>query len=156
MNRKLIVWLVAAAIALGAVVALATPVPAVMKAVAAQELAELQGAGAWVIDVRTNSEYVTGHIPNALNVPLDQLQSTAAGWPKTQPIIVYCATGARSAEAATFLGGQGFKKVYDLDRGIIAWTGQVVGGRDTAALPVGPGVVKTAGKPVFIDFAGSA
>lgn len=156
MNRKLIVWLVAAAIAVGAVVALTTPVPAVKKTVTAQELAELQGAGGWVIDVRTNSEYVTGHIPNSLNVPLDQLQKTAAGWPKTQPIIVYCATGARSADAATFLASQGFEKVYDLDKGMVAWSGQVVGGRETAAVPAGPGVVKTAGKPVFIDFAGSS
>lgn len=70
MNRKLIVWLVAAVIAVVAAAALTTPVPAVKKSISAQELAELQGSGAWVIDVRTNSEFITGHLPNSLSAGL--------------------------------------------------------------------------------------
>ena len=156
MSRKLIVWLGGIAVIAGVMYSLSTPVPAVNKLIKGQELAQLQTAGAWVIDVRSNSEYISGHLPNSLNVPLDQLAQVSSTWAKTQPVIVYCATGARSAEAATYLAAQGFRKVYDLDKGIAAWTGQVVGGQDTSALPTGTGVVKTSGKPLFIDFASSS
>ena len=156
MNSKLVVWIVVGAVVAGAAFALMTPAPAVNQTSSSQELAQLQSSGAWVIDVRTNSEYVSGHIANSLNIPLDQLPQASSTWDKKQPIIVYCASGARSAEAASYLATQGFRRVYDLDKGIIAWTGQVVGGQDTVSMPNGPGVVKTAGKPVFIDFAGSA
>jgi phage shock protein E len=113
MNNKLILWVVAGAVVAGALFALITPAPAVKKSITSPELTQLQASGAWVVDVRTNSEYIDGHIPNSLNVPVDQLSQTAGGWDKSQPVIVYCATGARSAEAAAYLAGQGFKKVYD-------------------------------------------
>jgi rhodanese-related sulfurtransferase len=155
MNKRLTVWIVGIAVIVGVMYSLSTPAPAIKKLINGQELAQLQTKGAWVIDVRSNSEFVSGHLPNSLNVPLDQLGQVSSTWPKTQPVIVYCATGARSAEAAAYLAAQGFRKVYDLDKGIASWTGQVVGGQDTAALPTGAGVVKTSGKPVFIDFASS-
>lgn len=155
MNRKINLWIIAGAIAAVAVFALTTPAVAVKKNINGQELAQLQSAGAWAVDVRTNNEYITGHLPNSLNVPLDQLQQVASTWNKNQPIIVYCATGARSAEAASYLAAQGFTKVYDLDKGIAAWTGQVAGGQSVTPVPTGAGVVKTGGKPVFIDFASS-
>ena len=156
MNNRLILWIVVAGLVAAGIFAVMTPTRAVNKSITSQELVQLQSSGAWVVDVRTNSEYISGHIPNSLNVPIDQLAQTAAGWSKSQPIIVYCATGARSAQAASYLAGQGFTKVYDLSNGIAAWTGPVAGGQATASLPSGPGVVKTDGKPVFIDFAGSA
>jgi rhodanese-related sulfurtransferase len=156
MNRSITIWLVAAAVVGGIAFALFTPAPSVNKKIASEELTQLQASGAWVVDVRTNSEYIAGHIPNSLNVPVDQLAKTAAGWGKTQPIIVYCASGARSAQAASFLASQGFKKIYDLSNGMVAWTGPIEGGQVAAAVPSGQGVVKTNGMPVFVDFAGSA
>jgi rhodanese-related sulfurtransferase len=156
MNRKIVLWIVVAAVIVGVAFAVLRPAPAVNRKIGGQELTKLQGAGAWVVDVRTNAEYIAGHIENSLNVPVDQLAQDSSGWNKTQPIIVYCATGARSAQAASYLAQQGFKKVYDLSSGIAAWTGPVVGGQPTTSAQTGPGVVKTSGKPVFIDFAGSA
>lgn len=155
MNRNIVTWLVAAALLGGVAFALFTPTPSVNKKVTGPELAQLQKAGAWVVDVRTNSEFIAGHIPNSLNVPLDQLAQTASGWSKTQPVVVYCATGARSAQASSYLVTQGFKKVYDLSNGATSWTGPVAGGQAKTSIPTGQGVVKTAGKPVFIDFASS-
>lgn len=155
MNRKIDIWIIAAAVMAVAVFALTTPASALKKNIDGQGLTQLQGAGAWVIDVRANSEYVTGHLPNSLNLPLDQLQQVAPKWDKNQPIVVYCATGARSTEAASYLASQGFTQVYNLDKGIAAWTGQVVGGQPVTPVPTGAGVVKTAGRPVFIDFASS-
>lgn len=155
MNRRLVTWLIATAVVGGVLYALLSPAPAVQKRIGSTELSQLQSQGAWLIDVRTNAEYVGGHLPNSLNIPVDQLGQKASGWSKNQPIILYCATGARSANAAALLASLGFRKVYDLENGIAAWTGEVVGGQATATTP-GPTYVKTAGKPVFIDFAGSA
>lgn len=155
MNRKLVMWAVVSAIIAGVAFSLLSPVPAIKKNVTAEELTQLQSSGAWVVDVRTNSEFVSGHIPNALNIPLDQLSQAAATWSKTQPIVVYCATGARSAQAATLLAESGFKKVYDFGGGAAAWTGVVEGGSAPTSITAGPGVVKTDGLPVFIDFASS-
>jgi rhodanese-related sulfurtransferase len=155
MNRKINLWIIAAGIIAIALFALTTPASALKKSIDGRELTQLQSAGAWVIDVRANGEYITGHIPNSLNLPLDQLKQAAATWDKNQPIVVYCATGARSAEAAFYLASQGFTKVYNLDKGIAAWTGQLAGGQAATAIPTGAGVVKTSGKPVFIDFASS-
>lgn len=155
MSRKALIWLLFSAIVAGVGYALVTPQRGINEKINQEQLSQLQSNGAWVVDVMTNAEYAQGHIPNSLNVPLDQLAQTAATWRKTQPIIVYCATGARSAQAATYLAGQGFKKVYDLAGGAASWTGSVAGGSPTVQVPTGPNVVKTSAKPVFIDFSGS-
>jgi rhodanese-related sulfurtransferase len=155
MNKKLILWLAVAAIAVVVVVAMSAQSQSVRKNIAAAELLQLQGSGASIVDVRTPAEFEAGHIASAINVPVDQLQMVAPAWDKNQPVVVYCATGARSAEAATYLAGAGFKKVYDLTGGLVTWTGELVSGKATAAAPSGAGAVKTDGKPVFIEFATS-
>jgi rhodanese-related sulfurtransferase len=155
MNKKLIKWLAVAAIAVVVVVAMSAQSQSVRKNIAAAELLQLQGSGASIVDVRTPAEFEAGHIASAINVPVDQLQMVAPAWDKNQPVVVYCATGARSAEAATYLAGAGFKKVYDLTGGLVTWTGELVSGKATAAAPSGAGAVKTDGKPVFIEFATS-
>ncbi len=155
MNKKIAPWIVAGLVVLAAAIALATPAPAVNKNIGNAELVALQKAGAPVVDVRTQSEYASGHISAAVNVPLDQLPAASASWNKALPVVVYCATGARSANAAAYLSSHGFRKVYNLQNGIASWTGQVVGGQGAGSVPSGPGVVKTDDKPVFIDFASS-
>jgi rhodanese-related sulfurtransferase len=75
---------------------------------------ELVAAGALLIDVRSESEFASGHVPGATNVPLGSLSadaSTLAG--KGKPIVVYCASGIRSAGAKRILRGAG-AEVYDL------------------------------------------
>lgn len=155
MNKKIGVGLVVILMVIATVLVLTMPAPAVNKNIANDELTQLQAGGALVVDVRTPSEFASGHIPSAVNVPLDQLQTAAASWGKDQPIVVYCATGARSANAAAYLAGQGFRKVYNLEKGIVTWNGQVVGGQSASSVPSGPGAVKTSGKPLFIDFSSS-
>lgn len=157
MKKKTILWLVLGALAI-ALVAMVTMTPAagVNKQIGSDELAQLQSAGATVVDVRTPAEFESGHIPSAVNVPVEQIQADSAGWNKDQPVVVYCATGARSAEAASYLAGAGFRKVYDLKDGVIAWTGKLdTGGATAAQAPVGAGAVATGGKPLFIEFSTS-
>jgi rhodanese-related sulfurtransferase len=66
-----------------------------------------------VIDVRTPGEFRSGAFPNALNIPLDDIMSGKAdlGSNPNREIIVYCATGARSAYAQQVLMQHGFTNV---------------------------------------------
>ena len=68
-----------------------------------------------VIDVRTPGEFRSGAFPDAVNIPLDQLMSGNAdlGEDTDREIIVYCATGARSAYAEQVLKRYGFSNVTD-------------------------------------------
>ncbi len=75
-----------------------------------------------VIDVRTSDEYVKGHIPNARNVPLGDLEKRSGELIKEgQPLILCCATGARSAAALGTLRKAGAESVFNLSGGIQAW-----------------------------------
>ena len=76
-----------------------------------------------LIDVRTPGEYNSGHIAGSVNIPVDDLQRRLSQVPQNQPIIVYCRSGNRSAQAASILADAGYPDVYDLG-GIITWEQQ--------------------------------
>jgi rhodanese-related sulfurtransferase len=156
MNTKLIPWLAAAAVVCAAgLVFVVVSTQTVRKDISSSELLQLQASGASIVDVRTQPEFESGHIASAVNVPVDQIRQVSATWDKNQPVVVYCATGARSAEAASYLAGAGFRKVYNLTSGLVAWTGTLASGAAASAASSGPGTVKTNGKPLFIEFATS-
>lgn len=69
-------------------------------------------AGAIVVDVRTEDEYMDEHFPKALNIPVGELSARAGEiGPKDKPVVLYCASGARSAMAARILKSMGFTDV---------------------------------------------
>lgn len=73
--------------------------------------------GAIVVDVRTESEYNSKHIAEAVLLPLESInESTVAAVivNKDTPIIVYCKSGNRSSQAVTKLKDLGYTDVYDL------------------------------------------
>lgn len=76
-----------------------------------------------LVDVRTAEEFSTGHIPGAKNIALQALPDQMATLSKTQPVVVYCRSGARSSNAAQMLTAAGFEQVYDLG-GITRWREQ--------------------------------
>ena len=80
-----------------------------------------------IIDVRTQSEYDEGHIPNAICVPNETIGSDdITELPdKEQLILVYCRSGRRSKEAAAKLADMGYTNIKEFG-GIIDWTGDVV------------------------------
>jgi phage shock protein E len=79
---------------------------------AAVTVAEKIKSGAKVIDVRTPQEFSGGAYPGARNVPIDALPGKLAKLgPKDGPIVVYCASGARSSRAAGILKAAGFLDV---------------------------------------------
>ncbi len=70
--------------------------------------------GAKVVDVRTPEEYQEEHFPNAVNISVEQVQSRLAEFgDKNAPVIVYCATGSRSAYAARILKMAGYSSVIN-------------------------------------------
>lgn len=159
MNKRLIVWIVAA-LALCAVIALlilpaagggtAGAFPA-SKQVGNAELKDLIAKGVRLVDVRTSAEFAAGHIAGSENVSIDVLPTQSTSWDKTKPIAVYCATGARSANAYQYLVAHGFQHVYDLSQGVAVWDGGLTRDPAVANAGVGAGVV-TGGKPVLLDF----
>ena len=67
------------------------------------------------VDVRTPGEYASGHVQDAVNIPLSDLQSRLAELgPKDRPLAVYCRSGNRSAVAKRILVRAGFTRVVDL------------------------------------------
>jgi rhodanese-related sulfurtransferase len=74
-----------------------------------------------VVDVRTSQEYAQGHLKGAMNIPLSDLPVQIGGLDRNRPILVYCQTGVRSAQAATMLVNAGFTQVYDMEGGLTAW-----------------------------------
>ena len=73
-----------------------------------------------LVDVRTKAEYDSEHIKGAINIPLDEIESTTT-LNKDSKIVVYCQSGNRSAKAAQKLVDNGYSDVYDLGS-IIGWT----------------------------------
>ena len=79
--------------------------------------------GAVLIDVRTSDEYNREHIPYAVNIPLDQIETI--NYQKDTTIIVYCQSGMRSREAVNKLVNMGYTNLYDLDGGLLNWGGSL-------------------------------
>ena len=69
---------------------------------------------ALVIDVRKKSEFESQHVVGALNIPLNQINSHLAEFPKDKPFILNCAGGYRSMIAASLLKQRGFDNFTDV------------------------------------------
>lgn len=84
-------------------------------------------SGYALVDVRMPEEYSAGHIPGALNIPLETiLDEDPAGLPDhKQVILVYCHGGARSAKAAMRLARMGYTGIYCFG-GMDTWKGSIV------------------------------
>jgi phage shock protein E len=90
-----------------------TDLPAACSIIDGPTAQALVADGAMLVDVRTTSEYDSGHVPGAVNIPLDSLSTRLDELPDSGPIIVYCRSGSRSAQAASILCSAGFH-VLDL------------------------------------------
>lgn len=77
-----------------------------------------------ILDVRQPWEYEKEHITGAKLIPLPQLSEKIGELDPEKSTIVNCAVGGRSRVAAQLLSGQGFKEVYNLKGGILAWKGR--------------------------------
>jgi rhodanese-related sulfurtransferase len=78
------------------------------------EAKRLVSEGAVLVDVRSPSEFSAGHLQGAKNIPVGDLQRRASELSKDRDVIVYCASGMRSASALRTLKSLGFQRVHDL------------------------------------------
>jgi len=83
-----------------------------------------------LIDVRETYEYVAGHAPTAINIPLSELVERVAEIPRGEDVYIICESGGRSAQATHWLSQQGITAINVLG-GTSAWRG--------AGLPVATG-----------------
>ena len=78
-----------------------------------------------VIDVREPAEYAFGHIPNAINIPLGELEERFEELNKNDELQIICRTGNRSDFAAQKLSEKGFQNVKNVVPGMKDWTGPI-------------------------------
>lgn len=90
---------------------------------------EVWRAGDVVVDVRTPDEYALGHLPGAMNIPINLLPPAVAGLPPGQ-VLTVCSTGVRAERAARTLARLGRNALW-LSGGVKAWS--------AAGLPVRTG-----------------
>lgn len=76
------------------------------------------------VDVRERGELMaSGKIEGALHIPLRDVPSRHSEIPRDKEVVVYCAAGMRSLDAAMFLRDQGFDRALSLSGGIGGWSG---------------------------------
>lgn len=91
------------------------------------EVTELQerfsgdGSSVKLVDVRSAAEVASGAIPGAEHIPLHLLPLKINDIPDEPMVILYCHSGARSAQACAYLSAQGKANVFNLRGGILAW-----------------------------------
>ncbi len=120
------VWIVlAVAVILGVVIFVpfgqTAPAETMAKEVSVEEAAKLRDSGAYMLDVREQSEWDQFHIPGATLIPLGTLPEKLDTLPKDKNIVVYCRTGRRSAEARDILLKAGFTDVTSMAGGVTDW-----------------------------------
>ncbi len=101
--------------------------PLISRQLAGPTLSTLQAtrlindSGAVLLDVRDGSEFSAGHLPNARNIPVQDLEKRIKELPSGKPVIVVCESGTRAARAAAALRKHGRNDVFCLDGGIRGW-----------------------------------
>ena len=80
-----------------------------------EQARKLVSDGAALVDVRTPEEFQGGHIPGAINIPVQEM---AVRWkeigPTTRAVVLYCRSGARSTVAAQILKQAGYAQVLNI------------------------------------------
>jgi rhodanese-related sulfurtransferase len=92
-------------------------------ALSAAQAVRLMNQGALVVDLRGKEAYDAGHIGEARNVPVAELESQAESLRKWRDknVITYCDSGPSGASGARTLMKLGFTKVFNLQGGLNAW-----------------------------------
>lgn len=97
------------------------PAGAMPAEISVEEAYKFYQDGAFLLDVRNQSEWDDFHAPNATLIPLSELQNRLSEVPQDQPVVVICNSGNRSDPARDFLLKAGLKEVTSVDGGMQAW-----------------------------------
>lgn len=91
--------------------------------ISAQKLNSSNTQGWLILDVRTEKEFLKGHVPGAVNISHDQISDNLdeiLGY-KNKPVVVYCRSGFRALKAAKILMSAGFQQVKHLEGDMLEW-----------------------------------
>lgn len=86
-------------------------------------------ANAVILDVRTDEEVASGIIPNAIHIDIykgQEFVNELEALEKNKNYYVYCRSGNRSGQACHIMEQLGFENAYNLEGGMLEWTGDVV------------------------------
>ena len=83
--------------------------------------------GAFLLDVREPDEWAAGHAPGAHHVPMMEVPARMAEVPTDAEVVVVCRSGGRSGQVTSWLMGNGWDNVRNLDGGMQSWA---TSGRD--------------------------
>ncbi|MBR1865091.1 MAG: rhodanese-like domain-containing protein [Lachnospiraceae bacterium] len=64
-----------------------------------------------IVDVRSEDRFRSGHIPMAINLPVERVEQGQVNFPKNRVLIVYCDTGGSSIRAARLLSDMGYRVI---------------------------------------------
>ena len=124
-QRKTLLWVViGAALILAAVLLLTVPggrEKAVPETVTVQEAQTLFAQGAFLLDVREQSEWNEAHIEGAVLIPLGELSARKDELPADREILIICRSGNRSGQARDLLREAGMLNTTSVEGGITAW-----------------------------------
>lgn len=81
----------------------------------------LENSQTVLVDVRERSEYQSGHIPSAINIPLRTLTQNLDQIPQDHPVVLYCSTGYRSAMGVMTLHLLGYENVKGFPPSFAGW-----------------------------------
>ena len=82
---------------------------------------------AYLLDVREPDEWTAGHAPDAHHIPMMEVPARLAEIPTDTDVVVVCRSGGRSGQVVSYLLGNGWDNVRNLDGGMQSWS---VAGRD--------------------------
>lgn len=83
--------------------------------------------GAYLLDVRELDEWAAGHAPDAHHLPMMEVPARMAEVPTDAEVVVVCRSGGRSGQVTSYLMGNGWDNVRNLDGGMQSWA---AAGRD--------------------------
>ncbi|AWR85493.1 rhodanese-like domain-containing protein [Meiothermus taiwanensis] len=94
---------------------------ALYKDIQPHEAHELQKQKVLFVDVREPEEFAQVRLEGAQLIPLSEFAGRFSEIPKNQPVVLYCRSGNRSAQAAGWLASKGYTNLLNLEGGLMAW-----------------------------------
>ena len=91
-----------------------------LTSISAETLKDQMAEGAAIFDVRNNTEFSNGHVPNAIHTPLSFISDYMSAYPESDNAYIHCAGGYRSVIAASILKSRGIHNVVDVAGGFAA------------------------------------
>ena len=79
------------------------------------------GDDTYLLDVRQPDEWAAGHAPGAHHVPMMEIPARTAEVPADVEVVVVCRSGGRSGQVVSYLMGNGWDNVRNLDGGMQSW-----------------------------------